>query len=212
MKSILCYGDSLTWGSNPADGSRHAVENRWPTVLADGLGSGVSVFTDALRGRTTCFDDWSADCDRNGARTLPTALFAHAPLDLVIIMLGCNDMKPFICGNAAASARGIARLVSIIRGHNPETGSEAPDILIVAPPPLVETAHQEKSAIFKGVLGESRMMGSVFADLADDLNCGFFDAASVANASPLDGVHLDADNTRAIGRALVPVVKLMTGV
>ena len=211
MKSILCYGDSLTWGSNPADGSRHAFKDQWPNVLAAGLGEGVSVAVDALRGRTTCFDDWSADCDRNGARTLPTALFAHAPLDLVIIMLGCNDMKPFICGNAAGSARGIARLVSIIRGHNPETGGEAPDILIVAPPPLVETAHAEKAAIFKGAMGESRMMGSVFADLADDLGCGFFDASTVASASPLDGVHLDADSTRAIGRALVPVVRLMAG-
>ncbi len=31
MKSILCYGDSLTFGHNPVAGApRHAVADRWP--------------------------------------------------------------------------------------------------------------------------------------------------------------------------------------
>ena len=39
MKSILCYGDSLTYGANPVVGApRHAYEDRWPTALERGLG------------------------------------------------------------------------------------------------------------------------------------------------------------------------------
>ena len=56
------------------------------------------------------------------------------------------------------------------------------------------------------------MLAPLYRDLADELDCGFFDAGSVAETTPLDGVHLDAENTRAIGRGLEPVVRMMLGV
>ena len=88
MKTILCYGDSLTWGYDAETLGRHALEDRWPSVLQKALGEGVHVIAEGLNGRTTAYDDHLADCDRNGARILPTILQSHAPLDLVIIMLG----------------------------------------------------------------------------------------------------------------------------
>ena len=93
-KTVLCYGDSLTWGYSAETVGRHAYEDRWPSVLQKALGDRVRVIPEGLNGRTTAFDDHLADCDRNGARILPTILQSHNPLDLVIIMLGTNDMKP----------------------------------------------------------------------------------------------------------------------
>jgi lysophospholipase L1-like esterase len=55
------------------------------------------------------------------------------------------------------------------------------------------------------------MLATLYSDLADEIGCGFFDAGSVAEASPLDGVHLDAENTRAIGRGVEPVARMMLG-
>ncbi|MGB7432457.1 MAG: arylesterase, partial [Ahrensia sp.] len=79
MTTILAYGDSLTWGSDPAvAGRRHPVSHRWPDVLASGLGQGVTMISDGVRGRCTAYDEHLADCDRNGARILPTVLYAHA--------------------------------------------------------------------------------------------------------------------------------------
>jgi hypothetical protein len=43
------------------------------------------------------------------------------------------------------------------------------------------------------------------------MNCGFFDAGSVARTTPIDGIHLDAENTAAIGRGLEPIVRMMLG-
>ena len=100
MKTVLCYGNSLTWGYVPDGSGRHALKDRWPEVLQTELGNGVHVVTDGLNGRTTAFDDHLSGFERNGAKTLTTVLGAHFPLDLVIIMLGSNDMKNFICGNA----------------------------------------------------------------------------------------------------------------
>jgi lysophospholipase L1-like esterase len=212
MKTVLCYGDSITWGSNAETGGRHAHAYLWPTVLQNALGSQVRVVAEGLRGRTTAYDEHLADCDRNGARILPTILYSHAPLDLVILLLGSNDLKPHIAGTALAAFQGMRRLVELVRINAMRDGqAEPPGILIVAPPPLCETADFEFAAMFAGGVEQSAMIASLYSDLADDLGCGFFDAGSVSRTTPIDGVHLDAENTRAIGRGIEPVVRVMLG-
>ena len=57
MKTVLCYGDSLTWGYDAASLDRHPLEDRWPSVLQATLGGGVEVIAEGLNGRTTAFDD-----------------------------------------------------------------------------------------------------------------------------------------------------------
>lgn len=212
MKTVLCYGDSLTWGYNAETLDRHAFEDRWPSVLAKALGPDVAVIAEGLNGRTTAYDDHLADCDRNGARILPTILHSHDPIDLVIILLGANDMKPILCGTAFGAMQGMERLVELVRHHVWSFGDkDGPEILIVSPPPLCETANTAFSAMFAGGVEQSAMLATLYADLADEVGCGFFDAGSVAETTPLDGVHLDVKNTRAIGKGLEPVVRMMLG-
>lgn len=207
MRNILCYGDSLTWGYDAQGPARHAHENRWPSVLEQTLGSGFRVIAEGLNGRTTAFDDWLAGEDRNGARTLPVVLGSHMPLDLVIIMLGSNDMKPWIHGRALAAAHGMKRLVQIVRGHPYFGGAPAPKILLVSPPPMSRTDNLEFADMFAGGNQASQKLAGLYRAVADETGCGFFDAASVATTTPLDGVHLDAENTRAIGKALAPLAR-----
>ena len=209
MKTILCYGDSLTWGYDAVGPSRHAYEDRWPSVLQAELGDGVRVIPEGLNGRTTAFDDNLAGADRNGARILPTILTTHAPLDLVIILLGVNDMKPWIHGNPVASKQGMHRLIDIVRGHDYPLGEPAPQMLLVAPPAVSRTDNADFKQMFAGGDAASRHLARQYAELAAQTGCGFFDAGSVAVTTPLDGVHLDAENTRAIGLALAPIVRKM---
>jgi len=211
MKTILCYGDSLTWGYNAVGPSRHVYEDRWSSVLQARLGDEVRVIAEGLNGRTTSFDDFVADTDRNGARILPTVLTTHAPLDLVIIMLGSNDMKPFVCGRAIGAKQGMERLVQIVRRHVYPIDYAAPAILLVSPPPLCETENSDFAAMFEGGVAESKKLAPLYAELAQVTGCAFFDAGSVARTTPLDGVHLDADNTRAIGAGLEPAVRQLLG-
>jgi lysophospholipase L1-like esterase len=180
-------------------------------VLQAALGDAALVIPEGLNGRTTAYDDHLASSDRNGARILPTTLMTHAPLDLVIVMLGTNDMKPFLCGRAIGAKQGIHRLIDIVRGTAYPLGEEAPDILIVSPPPLCETANPDYAAMFADAIPQSKMLASFYSELADEEGCGFFDAATVAKTTPLDGIHLDAENTRAIGRGLEPIVRMMLG-
>lgn len=211
-KTVLCYGDSLTWGFDAENLGRHAFEDRWPSVLQKALGTEVNVIAEGLNGRTTAYDDHLSDCDRNGARILPTLLHTHGPVDLVILMLGTNDLKRGIgAGSAVGAVKGVERLVNLIRHHVWPFDYDQPEILIVSAPHICETGNEMFAAMFIDAVGQSQMMGSLYRDLADDKGCGFFDAASVAVTTPVDGVHLDAENTRAIGRGLEPVVRMMLG-
>lgn len=215
MKTILAYGDSITYGYDPFEGARLAYEDRWPTALEAGLGGAARVIAEGLGGRTTVHDDWYAGADRNGSRVLPTLLSSHGPLDMVIIMLGTNDLKPFHGRTALEASYGMRRLIHIIRGH--AAGELWPEvkIIIVAPPELCATdVHPEMMVHFGNEIAitASKGFAEMYKRRADEEGVGYFNAASVAKAHPADGVHLDAQNTRAIGTGLVPLVKQMLGI
>jgi len=149
MKTILAYGDSLTWGTNAAPGGppRHAMADRWPGALAAGLGPGFEVIAEGLGGRTTAYDDHVADCDRNGARILPTILHSHRPVHLAILLLGTNDLKPAVAGSASAAFLGMKRCVEIVQKHSPRLpGFAGTKVLIVAPPAGGEAPAQGAQA------------------------------------------------------------------
>ena len=213
MRSVLCYGDSNTHGQIPGKGplERYGPAERWPGILRAQLGPDWYVIEEGLSGRTTVHDDPIEGAHKNGRTYLRPCLQSHATLDLVIIMLGSNDMKPAIAGTAIAARQGVQRLVGLIRHHEYSFDYDAPDILIVSPPPLCETADPVFSAIFQNGIEQSSMLATLYRDLADDIGCGFYDAGSVATTSPIDGVHLTAENTRAIGRGLEPIVRVMMG-
>ena len=208
MKTILAFGDSLTYGHNVETQKRHAFEDRWTSVLEAGLDGAARVISEGLGGRTTVFDDFSSAADRNGARVLPTLLDTHKPLDLVIIFLGTNDLKTYTCGSAYGAAMGIKRLVEIVRTHPYGTFGSVPQVLVVAPPLNVPVAAGDPAPMISPrPPDEARQFAPLYGRVASDLGAAFFDAAQVAVCTPIDGIHLDAENTRAIGTGLVPVVK-----
>lgn len=206
-KHILAFGDSLTWGFQAGTFARHAFEDRWPNVLAAGLNGKARVIEEGQNGRMTVHDDPYVFENRSGAVALPIALSTHQPLDLVIIMLGTNDLKWEGRQRALEARLGMARLVEIVRSYAYKPGCAVPHILLMSPPHLGKTEDEDFAGYFEHAIAESKLLGPQYAKLAGETDCHFFDAASVAKADPTDGVHLDAANTRAIGTGLVPVVK-----
>ena len=57
MKTILCYGDSNTWGYEPATKERYSRAERWTGILQRELGADYYVVEEGLNGRTTVWDD-----------------------------------------------------------------------------------------------------------------------------------------------------------
>ena len=205
MKSILAFGDSLTWGFEAGTFKRHPFESRWPIVLAAGLGGKARVIEEGMNGRTTVFPDPVADAERNGAVALPILLESHHPLDLVIIMLGTNDIKYANRCRAFDASMGMQRLVGLVKNHDYNADYAVPQILLVSPPHLVKTDDEWFNDLWGHAIEESKLFAKHYKRVAEENECYFFDAASVAVADKTDGGHLDAANTRKIGEGLVPV-------
>lgn len=207
MHQILVYGDSLTWGLIPATRERLPFRQRWPGVLEQGIaesGADVRIIEDCLNGRRTVWDD-PFKPGRNGLVGLAQRIESHSPLALVILLLGTNDFQSMHPHNAWHSAQGVAALVNAIRQAPIEPGMPVPPVLIVAPPPF-DVPKGPLAPKFEGGQHKAEGLARELANVALELNCHFFDAGTVTASSKVDGIHLDADQHVALGRALVDTV------
>lgn len=212
-RSVLCYGDSNTWGAVPQPfrgaGGRFGVTERWTCVMQAELGSGVTVFEAGLNGRTTCVDDPIEGEIRNGERYLPVALLTHMPLDLVIVMLGTNDLKTRLSMTAGDIADGAGKLVDLVRRSDAGPGGAAPQVLLVAPAPLGRLSWL--SEMFEGGTAKSLKFKKEYGRVAGERGVPFFNAGDVVSSSEDDGIHLDGGTHRALGHALAEEVRKLLG-
>jgi lysophospholipase L1-like esterase len=211
MKTILAFGDSLTWGVEAGSYKRLPFDSRWPNAMAAKLGIDFHVIPEGLRGRTTVHDDNLVDENRNGAKILPMLLASHQPLDLVIIALGTNDLKQPWWSRASDARRGVQRLVEITQRFSYLPGIKTPKILVIAPPNVIHTDNSEYDKIFSHSVKESQKFGAEYMLLEQTHGVRVFDANGVVDVDPRDGVHLDEKNSHKLGLALVPLVKDILG-
>ena len=208
MKSVLCYGDSNTWGFDPETRARFPPDVRWTGVLAKQLGDGYRVIEEGLNGRTTRWDD-PIEPDRNGLAYLRPCVESHQPLHLIAIMLGTNDLKQrfgLSASDIAQSAAGVAEMAHRY-AHTP--AGEHAKVLLVAPPAV--TVLTDMDQMFAGAGEKSRQFSHYYRLFASRRHLAFFDAASVAEPSDVDGVHFDAEGHRALGDALADDVRRLIG-
>ncbi|WP_116081839.1 GDSL-type esterase/lipase family protein [Tropicimonas sp. IMCC34011] len=206
MPTVVCFGDSITWGCPPYKNSasvpvRMPKESRWPQVMAAEVGMDIDVIEDGLSARTTVFDDPVEGEHKNGSRLIVASIETHAPLDLLIIMLGTNDFKDQFRASAFTSARGVLTLVQLVHGYY-ALADHRPEILIVTPPSLTREAEP---AFYGNGWERCRGHADYLQQIADRTGCFHFDCNSVASVGT-DGIHLDVEGQRALGRALAPKV------
>ena len=209
QRTILCFGDSNTHGSkamrHPEDRRRFSRSDRWPGIMAGYLSEDWTIIEEGLPGRTSVFDDPIEGEHKNGLRTLRAILETHRALDLVIIMLGTNDLKSRFSVTADDIALGVERLVVETRTSGVGQNGTAPEVLLVSPVPIIEVGFLE--AMFAGGRQKSEALAASLASVAKRQDVAFLDLAAVASVDPLDGVHLDHEAHRAIGRAMAQAVK-----
>src|SRR5581483_3050324 len=169
----------------------------WPGVLQSELGPRWYVIEEGLSGRTTVRDDPIEGAHKNGRTYLRPCVQSHTILDLAIIMLGTNDLKARFNMAASEVAMGIGCLVDDIRELAPGPGATVPEIMIVAPPPILDDMKEWKS-IFAGAPEKSRQLALEFEIMADSLGVHFFNAGAVCQCDEADGFHLNADAHQAL--------------
>jgi len=205
MKNILIFGDSITWGFCPKSNKRHDISDRWPNAMAEGL-QDVHIVSEGLRGRTTAFNRYSSCTETNGTAALPMLLHSHAPLDLVIIMLGSNDIYEGI--ELYKIRDGFERLIEIIQLHPwrlPEPCQ--PKIMLISPPPVTEGNNSD---VTRDKVKQSEHLALEIQNVCTKKNCFFFDSSKIVRASPHDGFHLEASDSRLLGITLTsPIMSIL---
>ncbi len=197
---ILCYGDSNTWGHIPVTAGRYPRSARWPGVMAERLGSRFAVIEEGQCGRTTVWDD-PLEGDKNGLRYLPACLESHMPLDMVILMLGTNDLKARFSLTALDIALGAERLVQVILKSGCGVSGHPPAILLAAPPPI-NPLDDVGAEMFFGGREKSAFLARRYAAVAEKWGCQFLDVGTVIAVDPADGVHYSEQSHRLLGEAM----------
>jgi len=211
MKTVLCFGDSNTWGFIPESitaphPARHAHDVRWTGVLARELGAGFRVIEEGQNGRTTVHDDPFAAV-RNGKAVLPALLESHKPLDLVVLMLGTNDLKAVFGVSPGEIANGVRVLAQMILSSDSGRAAKPPKLMILCPPAIGQQNHlPDIAAKFPNAFKDSRELPRHYEALAASLGCPYLNTQTLITAGS-DGIHLDASAHAALGKTVATAVK-----
>ena len=213
-RTLLCFGDSNTWGFEPGTMARYPRTVRWPGVAGTALGDGWQVVEAGLNGRTTVFEDPLGD--KAGVRHLGPVLESAAPVDVVVIALGTNDLKTRMAASAYEIAEGAGVLVDRVRASLAGPGGGAPGVLLVAPPPIADVdgwatrdpgAYEGFEQGWDGAVARSQAFAVQYARVARVRGVPFLDAGAHVRSSPVDGIHWTPAGHAAFGRAVAEAVR-----
>lgn len=211
-RTLLCFGDSNTHGTMPMHDlgaqARYSRRHRWTSLLQEALPD-WEVIAEGHPGRTTLHDDPIEGPHRNGRRVLPALLETHRPVDVVLLMLGTNDLKERFSVNAGDIALSLERLVRDIRASGAGPMGGAPGVLVAAPPPVLETGPLAE--IFAGGAAKSQALADRIGAMARRNGVPFVDAGQVVQVSPVDGIHYGPEANAPLAAAFAAAVRAHFG-
>jgi lysophospholipase L1-like esterase len=189
-RTVLCYGDSITYGDFKEQGV--GAGTRWVDLLP-GLVLGIRTINAGKNGRTTADADGLGKA-LDGARPGP---------DVVIIMLGVNDLKNVTNGDQALAAcvANAGKLLDVAAAKAPQA-----QIVLCAPPTI---NLQTLNGYWKG-----KGFGAKTAEVLARLPAAYATLAqarklrsasmlqSVTPANLADGVHPNAAGHAELAKAV----------
>ena len=171
---VVCYGDSNTYGFDARGYLGGRYKEPFPKLLA--VKTGWNVVNDGL----------------NGREIPKTAVSFPADTDLLIIMLGTNDLLQF--WTPEATCEKMERFLKSLT-------LDRDKILLIAPPPMIfgEWVRDQE------LIDDSIVLAKQYQALADRLCVRYADAGKWEKNIPLayDGVHLTEEGHRAFAEGLI---------
>ena len=207
-RTLLLFGDSNTHGTvampDLGESGRFSRDERWAGRLARLLPD-WEVINEGHPGRTTVHDDPIEGSHRNGLTVLPALLETHRPVDVVLLMLGTNDLKQRFSVNAMDISLSLERLVRVIRDSAAGPDGSAPGILVVAPPPIEEVGCLAE--MFAGGARKSRDLATRIGEMAERNSLPWLDAGKLVKVSPVDGIHYGPEANPVLAEAFAAAIR-----
>lgn len=202
--TVLCFGDSNTNGATPDKSGRYPADVRWVGQLQNLLGPDYYVIEEGLGGRTTSSDHFrQSKSGRNGLVYYKPALETHFPLDVIVIMLGTNDVKNTYNKTSDDIASTLAEYVTYTRDKAAENNVKQPKIVLVSPAPLDERCYDE--VFDEASVQKSLELADKIKTVANDLDCVFLDAGEHAQVGE-DGIHLTKESQATLAKAIAHII------
>ncbi len=193
VATLLCFGDSNTWGYMPGTGFRLPRQARWPGVVESRLGGRVTVLEAGRNGRVT----------GGGLRRLDGLLFLqrwlrnHSPPDFAAIMLGTNDCLSPVHRPIVETAANLGELANLLL-ECPPFSSHPRRLLLICPSPIkpIPGLGLERAASL------SEQLAAELRQVAARKRCHFVDAGILSTIPPADGLHLGPASHRRLGEVV----------
>jgi lysophospholipase L1-like esterase len=202
MPTILCFGDSNTWGTVPMESRRYTENERWPALLQKALVADFTVIEEGQQGRTIVHNNPFQGV-KSGQRYLKDCLEMHVP-DLVLILLGTNDLKKRFSLSAADVAKNASDLAQRAQQYKNSSMTTPCKVLLIAPPPVYEVGFYAK--MYAGAAAKSVELAKYYALYAEEVGCAFFDAGLVVTTCKEEGIHWQVQQHQFLADALVPIL------
>lgn len=168
---IICFGDSNTYGYDPRGYLGEPYDHPWPDILAELTG-------------------WNVINEGMNGREIPITPVSFPPdTDLLIIMLGTNDLLQFWTPEAASE-----KMERFLETLNLDRNK----ILLIAPPTMTRGDWVQE----KELIDDSIDLAVRYNSLAQRRRIRFADAGKWNVPLACDGVHLTEEGHSAFANGL----------
>ena len=158
------------------------------------------------------FDD-PLDVCRNGLESIDYSMLTNCPVDLVILMLGTNDVKEFFGMTPYVIAKGCGRLIDRIQAGGYGPNGAAPQILLVAPLKLPDTLPESwlGEEFGPGAIARNDQLPAYYERIAAEKGVHFLNAAASVTADPADSIHMNEAGHAATAELMYEQVRRILG-
>lgn len=175
--------------------------------MANKLGSSYRVIDCGLPGRNTSVDDFFFDnsTDLNALRTFVTIFQSANPVDILIIMLGTNDLLDRVNLPLDKSASAIKKMIEKAKEYNLKPFKT----IVISPVPISEGKNFAVNIMYGERAGDSYLIYDALKSALDGMeDVVLVDAKDViAKADGVDGIHLSVESHQKLGQFISDVVK-----
>lgn len=197
-KRILCFGDSNTRGMIPIVGGFYRVAISWPGQLQNILGNDYEIISEGLYGRTIVSEE-DGKPFKTGITHLEAILKSHVPLDLLIIMLGTNDIKVRYHLNASQISDHLEQMIlkakDILKNYKTK-------IMIICPPAVVVPDNGFLSENMISGLETFKKLPELYKKVAEKNNCLYINAGDYISLNETDGYHLNENKYKILAEVI----------
>ena len=208
MKTLVCYGDSNTYGYNPHNSLRYDDNILWTTILQSYLKDEYKVYNEGLNGRTTAFNRVNEEY-KNGLLTIVSDLDKYDTIDYLTIMLGTNDVSADMNLSIEDITNGLEKLLLTATNHLINKQNYLPKIMIIVPAHVLPNYH---GTIFEWQIDDttiykSNNLANSYKDLADKYGCLFLDCTNELEVSPIDCEHLTENGHKKLAELVYKAIR-----